>query len=261
MNVLQLRRKHVAVVAVRGAIGLAVRAEQYVPLLEALRKSRYAASAVLEIESPGGTVTGADYIYGELQRLAEVKPLYAFSGELCASGGYLLACAARELVVQPAAVIGSIGVISVRPLAEDLMRRVGVDVGVTKSGELKDLGAFWRRPTQREQAKEKELVDEYFELFIERIRAGRPKLEEPKLRKLATGEVFTGRNAVDLGLADRVGTLNDTIESAAAAGGVKPDRRRSYGIRRTLRQRLLGGMANEVAGQAMAILSDPRPRS
>lgn len=259
---LPVPHRHVAVVPVRGAIGLAVRAEQFVPLLESVRKSRHAAGAVLEIESPGGTVTGADYIYGELNRLAEVKPLYAFSGELCASGGYLLACAARELVVQPAAVIGSIGVISVRPLAEELMRRVGVDVGVTKSGELKDLGAFWRRPTQREQAKEKELVDEYFELFIERILAGRRRrIDEAQLRKLATGEVFTGRKAVELGLADRVGTLNDTVETAAAAVGVKPERRRWYGVRRTLRQRLLAGMATEVADQALAILSDPRPRS
>jgi protease-4 len=238
---------------------MAVRAEQFVPVLEGLRKRASAAAVVLEIESPGGTVTGSDYIYGAAARLAAEKPVIAFSGEICASGGYLIAAAARQLVVQPAAVVGSIGVISVRPLAEDLLRRIGVAVGVTKSGELKDLGAFWRKPTERELEKERELVGEYFDLFIERILAGR-KIDEARLRELATGEVFTGRRAVEIGLADRLGTLDDAVDAAASAARIKA-RRRTYGVRRSLRQRLFGGMAAAVGDQVLERLSDPRPRS
>jgi len=144
--------------------------------------------------------------------------VYAFSGNVCASGGYLIAAAARELIVQPAAVVGSIGVISIRPLAEEFLHRYGLAVGVTKSGELKDSGAFWRKPTAREREKEQALVDEYFALFLERIEAGR-KIDPARLRELATGEIFTGRRAVEVGLADRVGTLEDTIELAAGAAG------------------------------------------
>jgi protease-4 len=251
----------IALVALRGTIGVGIRAEQWVPLLDALRKRKAVQAVVVEVDSPGGTVAASDYIYGALARLAAEKPVFAFSGNVCASGGYLIAAAARELVVQPAAVVGSIGVISVRPLAEDLLRRYGLAVGVTKSGELKDAGAFWRKPTKREQEKEQELVNEYFALFLERIEAGR-KIDPVRLRELATGEIFTGRRAVEVGLADRVGTLDDTIDLAAAAAAV-PKRARWYGVRRSLRSRLFGGLTGELADQLserLLALAQPQPR-
>jgi protease-4 len=251
----------VAIVALRGTIGVAIRPEQWVPLFDGLRKGRAVRAVVVEVDSPGGTVAASDYIYGALARLAAEKPVFAFSGNVCASGGYLIAAAARELVVQPAAVVGSIGVISVRPLAEEFLRNYGLAVGVTKSGELKDAGAFWRKPTEREREKEQALVDEYFALFLERIEAGR-RIDPAKLRELATGEVFTGRRAVEVGLADRVGTLDDTVELAAAAAGV-PRRSRWYGVRRSLRSRLFGGLTGELADQLserLLALAEPQPR-
>jgi protease IV len=251
----------VAVVALRGTIGVAIRAEQWVPLFDGLRKRKQVKAVVVEIDSPGGTVAASDYLFGALARLAAEKPVFAFSGNVCASGGYLIAAAARELVVQPAAVVGSIGVISIRPLAEEFLRRYGLSVGVTKSGELKDAGAFWREPTEREREKEQALVDEYFALFLERIEAGR-KIDPVKLRELATGEIFTGRRAVEVGLADRVGTLDDTIDLAAQAAGV-PRRERWYGVRRGLRSRLFGGLTGELADQLserLLALTQPEPR-
>jgi protease-4 len=251
----------VAAVALRGTIGVAIRAEQWVPLFDGLRRRRSVRAVVVEIDSPGGTVAASDYIYGALARLAATKPVYAFSGNVCASGGYLIAAAARELIVQPAAVVGSIGVISIRPLAEEFLRRYGLAVGVTKSGELKDAGAFWRKPTQKEREREQALVDEYFALFLERIEAGR-KIDAGRLRELATGEIFTGRRAVEVGLADRVGTLEDAVQAAAAAAGV-PNRVRWYGIRRSLRSRLFGGLTGELADQLserLLALAQPEPR-
>jgi protease-4 len=251
----------VAIVALRGTIGVGIRPEQWVPLFDGLRKRRSVSAVVVEIDSPGGTVAASDYIYGALARLAAEKPVFAFSGNVCASGGYLIAAAARELVVQPAAVVGSIGVISVRPLAEEFLRKYGLAVGVTKSGELKDAGAFWRKPTEREREKEQALVDEYFALFLERIEAGR-KIDPAKLRELATGEVFTGRRAVEVGIADRVGTLDYTVDLAAAAAGVAR-RARWYGVRRSLRSRLFGGLTGELADQfseRLLALAEPQPR-
>jgi len=251
----------VAAVALRGTIGVGVRAEQWVPLFDALRRRRSVRAVVVEVDSPGGTVAASDYIYGALARLAAEKPLYAFSGNVCASGGYLVAAAARELVVQPAAVVGSIGVISIRPLAEEFLRRYGLAVSVSKSGELKDAGAFWRKPTEREKEREQALVDEYFALFLERIEAGR-KIDPARLRELATGEIYTGRRAVEVGLADRVGTLDDALQLAADAAGV-PNRVRWYGIRRSLRARLFAGLTGELADQLserLLALAEPQPR-
>ena len=248
-----------AVVSLRGAIGMTVRAADFVPLFDGLRKRRSVKAVVVEIDSPGGTVSGSDRIYEALARLAAEKPVIAFSGELCASGGYLVACAARSLVVQPAAVVGSIGVISVHPVAVDFLHRFGLEVHVTKSGVLKDAGAFWRKPEERDIAKEEALVEEFFNLFLERIEEGR-RMDRVRLRELATGEVFSGRQAVANGLADQVGNLDDAIGLAAGQAGVKP-RSRWYGVRRPLRNRLLGAFASELADHfEERLLGISRPR-
>ena len=255
-------RRPIALIALRGTIGVGIRPEQWIPVLEALRKRRSVRAVVAEIDSPGGTVSASDHLHGALARIAAEKPVVAFSGNICASGGYLIACAAHKVVVQPAAVIGSIGVISYRPLAEDLMRRLGVAMGVTKSGEFKDMGGFWRRPTERERAKEEALVDEYFELFLERVQSSR-RIDEARLRELATGEVFTGRRAVEVGLADQLGTFDDAIDLAAAQAKVSV-KSRWYGPRRTLRSRLLGGFAGELADAVLdrvLAAGGPQPRA
>jgi protease-4 len=157
--------------------------------------------------------------------------------------------------------VGSIGVISVRPLAQDLMRRLGLDVAVTKSGRLKDMGAPWRRPTEEEEAKESALVDEYFNLFLDRIEQGR-RMKRERVLELATGEVFSGRQAVDVGLADAIGNLQDAIELAAKTAGVSP-RWGWVGPRRGLSQRLIGRIAGAAADELWeraAAATFPEPR-
>ena len=244
----------VAALRLEGTIGVGVRPQDWVPVFQGLRRSRFVKAVVLEIDSRGGSASASDHLYLELRKLAADKPVVAFAGNICASGGYLIACAAHELVVQPAAVIGSIGVISVRPLAEDLLARAGLGVAVTKSGRLKDMGAFWRRPTDEEERKEQAMVEEYFSLFLERIEEGR-SIDPKRLRKLATGEIFSGRQAVELGLADRTGGLDDALALAAARAGV-PLRWSWRGPRRGLRGRLLGRVARraaiEIVDQALA---------
>ncbi len=242
-------RKPVAVMRMEGTIGVGLRPQEWLPVIRRARQSRWVQAVVLDIDSPGGSAAASDHLYSELRRLAALKPLIAFTGGTCASGGYLVACAARELIVQPAAVVGSIGVISVRPLMEDLLTRAGVAVNVTKSGKLKDMGAFWRRPTDEEQRKEEAMVQEYFSLFLERIEESRGT-DPRKLRKLATGEVFSGRQAVEHGLADRLGNFEDAVETAAAAAHV-PARWAWSGPRRGLRSLVLGRAARMAALEAL----------
>src|SRR5918911_3269910 len=127
-----LNRRPVALVRMEGTIGMGVRANDYVPLFEGLRKRRRTKAIVLDVDSRGGSAAASDYIYDAVRRLAQEKPVIAFAGNICASGGYLIACAARRIIVQPGALLGSIGVISVRPLAEDLMHRLGPGGNVSK---------------------------------------------------------------------------------------------------------------------------------
>jgi len=243
-----LRSRPVALLRMEGTIGVGIRAHDWVPVLEGIRRSRRLKAVAVDIDSRGGSASASDYIHEALRKVAAEKPVVAFTGNLCASGGYLIAAAARRFIVQPAALVGSIGVISVRPLAYELMQRIGLAVNVAKSDRLKDMGAFWRPPTEEEEAKEQALVEEYYAMFLDRVSAGR-SMNPQRLRELATGEVFTGRQAVAAGLADTLGTFQDAIDEAARLAGVAR-RTRWLGPRRTLRQRLLGPVAGALAEEA-----------
>jgi protease-4 len=246
-NTVMLRSRPVALLRMEGTIGVGIRTADWVPVLDGLRRSRRVKAVAIEVDSRGGSASASDYLHETVRKLAAEKPVIAFTGNLCASGGYLIAAAARTFIVQPAALVGSIGVISVRPLAYELMERLGVAIAVSKSDRLKDMGAFWRPPTDEEKAKDQALVDEYYAMFLERVAAARG-LEMEKLRVLATGEVFTGRQAVASGLADRLGTFQDAVDEAAALARV-PARTRWFGPRKSWRQRVLGPLAASLADE------------
>lgn len=126
-----LRSRPVALLRMERTIGVGIRAADWVPVLDGLRRRRRTRAVVIDIDSRGGAVSPSDHLHEAVARLAASKPVVAFTGGLCASGGYLIACAARQVVAQQMALVGSIGVISVRPLAPELMRRLGVAVDVT----------------------------------------------------------------------------------------------------------------------------------
>ncbi len=206
--------KPIAVLRLAGAIMPGRRTNELIAALNRAARTDSIAAVVLELESPGGSAAASDSIYLAAAKVAREKPLIAYAPTLCASGAYLVGCAAHELWTQPAATVGSIGVISLRPIATDLLARLGLSVDVTKSGPLKDMGAFYRWPTETERTKEGAIVQEYFDLFLKRIHEGRGMPME-RCREIATGEVFTGQRAVALGLADGLTDLDGAVEVAA----------------------------------------------
>src|SRR5712692_646492 len=135
-NKVMLRTRPVALMRLEGTIGVGIRSADWVPVLDGIRRSLRIKAVALEVDSRGGSASASDYIHEALRRVAAEKPVVAFTGNLCASGGYLIAAAARRFIVQPAALVGSIGVISVRPQAYELMQRIGVAVRVAKSDRL-----------------------------------------------------------------------------------------------------------------------------
>ena len=100
-------------------------------------------------------------------KVADKKPVVASIRGLGASGAYYISCAANKIIASPGAIIGSIGVISIRPALQQLLERVGVGVNVNKSGPYKDMGAFWREATDDEQAKMQELIDKFYDDFVD----------------------------------------------------------------------------------------------
>jgi protease-4 len=234
-----------------GAIGPRLKPPEYVKLLRSLEENDRVRSVVLDIDSPGGSASGSNYLYLAVQSLAQRKPVVAFIRGLGASGAYLLSCPANRIVAIPSALIGSIGVISARPLLYDAMDRIGVKMNVTKSDRLKDMGSMFREPTDEEKLKEQELVEELYEMFLDSVAEGR-KMDRAKVREVATGEVFTGRKGVDLGLVDELGDLDRAIDIAAELGDsprkpvwMRPKR----GLRDLVSTMVAGAFVNEVVSQ------------
>jgi protease-4 len=248
-RLLGLRRRfrpgRVAIVRLYGTIGGGARSAEWLELVRRLRDSPRVPAVVLDIDSPGGSAAASDNLFMALERLAAAKPLVAAITGTSASGAYLAAIAARRIVAAPTAVVGSIGVINIAPRAPALLERLGVDVSEHTAGRLKGMGAPWRRESDAEATKEQQLVDEVYGAFVERVAQAR-RLPLKRARKLATGEVWLGRAALELGLVDEVGDLEHAVELAAQMAGV-PARSAVARLPRPLFTRLADRFATRVA--------------
>ena len=245
------RRSGVAIVEIHGVIGNHVKTPEFSRLIDSVAGNQRLKALLLDIDSPGGSATGSEVLYRAIQRVAEEKPVYAYVRGMGASGGYYLACGASKVYALPTALVGSIGVIYLRPVLEQLLSKVGVDFSVYKSGEFKDMTGFWRSPTDRESEKFQELINEIFDNFVTVVAEGR-SLDEAKVREIATGEIMTAQKGIRQGLVDEIGDFKDALEAAAEAGGCKPTPR---WIRpsRSLSQRIFArsGFGQRSGGQAL----------
>ena len=244
------RRQKIAVVELFGTIGGGIRSSVYERVFSDIRVSRRFRALVLDIDSPGGTMAASDYLYRSVAKVAEDKPVVASIRGIGASGAYLIGCAAQRIVAIPGSLVGSIGVISIRPVLEGLLQRMGVTVGVSKGGELKDMGAFWRSATEEEQKKLQTLVDDSYDEFVSMVAQAR-QMDVETVRGLATGELYRAPRAKELGLVDELGDLDRAIDLAAELSGA-PRRPVHIGPRRGLRERLIGPFADSLVEVAVS---------
>lgn len=194
--------------------------------LETARQDSAVKAIVLRVNSPGGTVTASDTMYELVRRFREEtgKPVVASAQEVAASGGYYVACAADAIYVQPTSVIGSVGVIFESVAFKGTLDKLGVTATSIKSGYLKDLGSPWKLLQDDERQIMQQLVDEYFTRFVSVVRRHRSisetaasdlnEYKKPGYTGVYSGRVFSGAQAVELGLADKTGLLEDAIDHA-----------------------------------------------
>ena len=247
-----LRSEKIAVVELFGRIGGQIRSPVYEKLFDRLRKDKSCKALVLDIDSPGGTVTDSEYIYHDLCRFGSEKPIVSNIRGLGASGAYLIACSGRKIIASPAAVVGSIGVISIRPVIEVLLDKLGVDINVTKTGTFKDMGAVWRDSSPEEEIKLQDFVNESYERFIDVIVKSR-SISKEKVQELATGEVFWGSKALENGMVDQLGGLDVAIDVAAELANCK---RKVMAVspKKTFFQRVTGTFASSLVDSTAAEL-------
>ena len=185
---------------------------------------------VLRVNSPGGGVTASDQVYGEIVRFKQERkvPVVAALGDLAASGGYYVACAADRIVAQPTTTTGSIGVIMTSLNLEGLLAKVGVRNQTFKAGEHKDILSPLRGATPEERRIIQSILDDLHARFVRVVRDSRPKLDQSRLAELTDGRIFDAPQALAAGLIDQIGDLHAALEAAKTAAGVDEARVVAY---------------------------------
>lgn len=199
--------------------GLIISPEQVLKHLTEFRHNPNVKSIVLRIDSPGGSVGASQEIYKEVMRTNEVKPVIASMGSMGASGGYYAALGAENIIANPGTMTGSIGVIIKFPNLEGLFEKIGYRSEVIKSGPLKDVGASNRPMSEKERKLMQDLIDNVYGQFVRDIAIARG-MEENTIKELADGRIYTGEQALEVGLIDSLGNFTDAIIIAAEMGGL-----------------------------------------
>jgi len=182
-------------------------------------------AVLLRINSPGGTAVASQEIAIELDKLrADGKKVIVSMGDVCASGGYWIACSSDYIVANGGTLTGSIGVIMELINMEGLYDKIGLRQDVIKSGEHKDIGSSFREMTEEERTMLQEIVDDSYEQFLDQVRRGRKgKIEEERLLQIADGRIITGRKALELGLIDSLGNYYDAVDMTIQIAGLNQD--------------------------------------
>jgi protease-4 len=214
---LAVEKDKVGVVEVNGLI---YDAKTTLKNLDRFSEKNQVKAIVLRINSPGGAVGPAQEIVRELEKIRPKKKVLASLGTIAASGGYYIASAADLIMSNPGTLTGSIGVIMNFTNFEQLMNKVGLDFYNLKSGKYKDIGNPSRPMTPDEKLYIQTLIDNVHEQFIQDVAKGR-KLPLEKVRPLADGRIFTGQEALNLGMVDLLGNFEDAVEKAGRLGGIK----------------------------------------
>lgn len=191
-------------------------------LLEDLRDFREDTSIkaiVLRIDSPGGSVAPSQEIHDAVKKTVNVKPVVVSMGSIAASGGYYIAVAGQKIVANPGTMTGSIGVIMEFANYEELLKKIGWQNVVVKSGRFKDIGSPNRPMTDADKQILQAMIDDVQSQFIAAVAQGR-KLTPERVKEVADGRIMTGQQAHAVGLVDDLGGLEMAIDLAAELAGI-----------------------------------------
>jgi protease-4 len=210
--------KNVGVVELTGMI---TDARKVIKDIKTFRDDAGVKAIVLRIDSPGGGVGPSQEIYREIEKTREKKKIIVASmGAVAASGGYYAASATDGIMANPGTITGSIGVIMGYTNFRDIFQKIGLTPVVIKSGEFKDMGSPLRTMTEQETQILQQFVDKVHQQFVNDAAKGR-KMDPAEMGKLADGRIYSGEEALSLGLIDRIGNLEDAIEWAGRLAGIE----------------------------------------
>lgn len=214
-----------------------------------LRKARLdkdVKAIVLRVNSPGGSALASDVIWREMALAKKVKPVVVSMGDVAASGGYYIACNANTVFANETTITGSIGVFSIVPNFESFLKnKLGITTDRVRTAPFADMGAGDRPLTETEKRFFQSATDSIYHTFKSRVAEGREKNIE-YIDSIAQGRVWTGSRALQIGLVDKIGTLQDAIDHAAALAKLKDYRVREYPEKKDLFQQIMGNYKRSI---------------
>jgi len=191
---------------------------------QALRKVRLddkVKAVVLRVNSPGGSSLASDVIWREVMLTKQVKPIIVSMGDVAASGGYYISCAADSIFAEPNTITGSIGIFAILPNMQKLFNdKLGITFDGVTTGKYADLGDISKPLTPEEKAILQNQVNHGYDDFTKAVAAGRHKTQA-YINSIGQGRVWTGAQAIKIGLVDRLGNINDAIACAAKKANLK----------------------------------------
>jgi protease-4 len=211
--------------------------------LDRARKDEDIKAILLRIDSPGGTATASEQVYTEIVRFRDERkvPVVAQMQTTAASGGYYVAMAADTVQAHPTSVTGSIGVIYTSVNFSGLMEKLGIEDQTITGGIHKDAGSAFRPLTEIERAQLQSVVDDLHARFRVIVGRGRPELSAEQIEILADGRIFSAPQALENGLVDRIGTIEDAVILLEGRLGVQKSQVVSYHRPREIRRNLYTG--------------------
>lgn len=196
-------------------------------MIKAIRQARddsTVKAVVLRVDSPGGSALASDLMWHELETLDGKKPLIVSMGDVAASGGYYIAMGADRIFAEPGTLTGSIGVVGGKLAFEKFFEKIGITTSVVQRGKNSGVLSMTTPFSDSERESMQKMLNDIYGQFTKKAAAGR-KMDYEKLEKMARGRVYTGAQALQLGLVDELGTLTDAIAHAKKAAGLDPDQK------------------------------------
>lgn len=177
-------------------------------------------AVVLRVNSPGGSAYGSEQIWHAVGEVKRQKPVVVSMGDYAASGGYYIACPADRIFAQPTTLTGSIGIFGMFPNTQGLMDKIGVTFDNVKTNKYSDLGAGYRPMTAEEKAIVQNYIERGYDLFTKRCADGRG-ISQDSIKAIAEGRIYSGIDALRIGLVDELGGINEAIAYAAQKAGLQ----------------------------------------
>lgn len=194
---------YAAVIRIDGIINDA-KANEWIETLNGARNDPNCKGILIKVNSPGGGACASERLYGVIKKINAVKPVVVLIESVGASGGYFISCGAEKIVCYPTSITGSIGVIFETINISRLAKNLGISDFTIKSGDVKDVGNPFRKPTNKDRAMLQNVINSVYSEFFNVVSSSR-HINPDILKKYADGSVFSGKEALQIGLVDSIG--------------------------------------------------------